>query len=189
MVLAMGKAKGKNLKAALQSQQSRLKVKLQIEHAAQVADQKSKKKNGQQSKTQNAASSSSSLGKGKVIATHPRRVTIPFRPTDRILLIGEGNFSFARALVYGAPSDLEFLPPKNVTATAYDTEDACYDKYPDAKEIVALLREKGVEVLFGVDATRLERVKAFHGRRWNRVVWNFPHAGQSDKMRVRPHLF
>ena len=176
----MGKAKGKNLKTALQSQQSRLKVKLQIEHAAQVADQKSRNKNGQQSKTQNVASSSAA-GKGKLIATHPRRVTIPFRPTDTILLVGEGNFSFARALVYGAPSDLEFLPPKNVTATAYDTEDACYDKYPDAIEIVALLRDKGVEVLFGVDATRLERVKALHGRRWDHVVWNFPHAGQSGK--------
>jgi 25S rRNA (uracil2634-N3)-methyltransferase len=172
-------AKGKNLKTALQSQQSRLKVKEKLSHAAQVAEQKAKK-NGRQSKVPGKPSAGESgKGKSKAIATAPpsRRITIPFRSTDKILLIGEGNFSFARALVHEAPSELEYLPPKNVTATAYDSEDACYEKYPDARDIVGLLREKGVEVLFGVDGTRLERVGLLKGRRWDRVVWNFPHAG------------
>jgi 25S rRNA (uracil2634-N3)-methyltransferase len=167
-------AKGKNLKAALQSQQSRLKVKEKLSHAVQVAEQKARK-NGHQFNV------ASGKGKGRAAATAatPRRTTIPFHSTDRILLIGEGNFSFARALVHDAPPDLEYLPPKNVTATAYDSEEACYEKYPDAKDIVSLLRQKGVEVLFGVDGTTLERVGPLKGRRWDRVVWNFPHAGQS----------
>ena len=174
IIVIMGK--GKNLKAALQSQQSRLKVKQKLSHAAQVAEQKAKK-NPHQSK---AASSPFRSGKekGKATVPPPRRITIPFRPTDRILLIGEGNFSFARALFHEAPPELEYLPPKNVTATAYDSEEVCYDKYPDAKDIVHLLRDKGVEVLFGVDGTRLERVGSLKGRRWDRVVWNFPHAGE-----------
>lgn len=165
--------KGKNLKAALQSQQSRLKAKQKLSHAAQVTEQKVKK-NGQKSR----APAGLAKGKGKAIAPPPCRITIPFRASDKILLIGEGNFSFARALIQNPPAQLESLPPANITATAYDTEDECYEKYPGAQEIVVNLKEKGVEVLFGVDGTRLERIPKLKGRRWDRVVWNFPHAGQ-----------
>jgi len=73
---------------------------------------------------------------------------------------------------------LESLPAKNITATAYDTEEECYAKYPDAEAIVKTLEDKGVEILFGVDATKLGKVAALKGRRWDRIVWNFPHAGK-----------
>ena len=96
--------------------------------------------------------------------------------TNRILLIGEGNFSFARALILH--SSLRHLPAVNLTATAYDSEEECFEKYPEAREIVQGLKERGVEVLFNVDATALEKCKALKGRRWNRVAWNFPHAGE-----------
>lgn len=173
-------AKGKNLKAALQCQQSRLKVKEKLSHATQIAKQ-NVKKNGRQLSSKAGRLSETAKGKAKAtVTTAPplRRITIPFRPTDKILLIGEGNFSFARALVHDPPPELEYLPPRNVTATAYDSEEACYEKYPDAEEIVNLLKGKGVEVHFGVDGTRLERFGWSRGRRWDRVMWNFPHAGQ-----------
>lgn len=171
----MGKRKscGKgSLKSALQSQQHRLKKQAQAKHAAQVAEQQHKPRAGPKPKDKTAA------------FTH--KDTIPFFATDRILLVGEGNFSFTRALVqravpatpsadFGAP--LVLFPAMNVTATAYDSEDDCYAKYPDAHEIVRELREKGTEVLFGVDATKLEKHPALKGRRWDRVLWNFPHAG------------
>jgi 25S rRNA (uracil2634-N3)-methyltransferase len=168
-------AKSKNLKSALQSQQSRLKAKEKLSHAAQVAEQKAKKS---AQTHQSKAGKPSGKGKGETItnASSSQRV-VPFRATDKILLIGEGNFSFARALVHDAPPSLEYLPPSNVTATAYDSEQVCYEKYPEAEGIVGFLKEKGVEVLFEVDATRLERVGSLKGRRWDRVVWNFPHAG------------
>ncbi|KAI0726130.1 hypothetical protein C8Q72DRAFT_539267 [Fomitopsis betulina] len=155
----MAKGKGR-LKAALSSQQSRLKKKQEAAHAEQVE----KAKQGLRSKA-----------KAKAL---PPRPTIPFDPTDRILLIGEGNFSFARALFFNPPSVLEFLPPGSVTATAYDSEDECYSKYPEAKEIVSALRQKGVQVLFDVDATKLENCVALKGTTWDKVVWNFPHAGK-----------
>lgn len=181
----MGKS-GKGLKAALHSQQNRLKAKEKVNHALQVAEQKSRKK-GQPSTVKNATaqstpSSSSSLKldtKGKKKASGPpRRPTIPFKSTDSILLIGEGNFSFARALIDDAPGDLTFLPPSNITATAYDTEQECHEKYPECQSIVISLRERGVQVLFGVDGTRLEKYAALKGRKWDRIVWNFPHAGE-----------
>ncbi|KIJ22195.1 hypothetical protein PAXINDRAFT_58713, partial [Paxillus involutus ATCC 200175] len=114
-------------------------------------------------------------GKGKGPIRQP---TIPFKPTDKILLIGEGNFSFARALLVDPPSALEHLPPANVTATSYDSEEECFSKYPDAKEMVDTIKQCGVEVLFSIDATKLQKYSVFKGRRWDRIVWNFPHAGK-----------
>ncbi|KAG0707616.1 hypothetical protein DFH29DRAFT_979887 [Suillus ampliporus] len=154
----MGHKKKTSLKATLQSQQTRLKNKEKAVHAAEAAEVKGKRK-----------------GKGKA---PPLRPTIPFKPTDKILLIGEGNFSFAHALVIDPPSSLEHLPPSNITATSYDSEEECYDKYPDARSKVDVLRERGAEVLFGVDGTRLEKFGALKARRFDRVVWNFPHAGK-----------
>lgn len=179
----MGKS-SKSLKNALQSQQTRFKVKQKASHAAQIAEQKARKMHGGRSapKIDKSAKQGklSSNVKGKGPST--RRPTVPFQSTDTILLIGEGNFSFALALARPSTyrtelAHLAHLPPKNITATAYDSEKDCYSKYPEGKEIVASLRELGVEVLFAVDATKLEWVSALKGRSWSKIVWNFPHAG------------
>lgn len=162
-IMARGRSgKKSSLKAALSSQQSRLKKKEEATHAARLADR---------------SKDSKSKDKGKARVA-PRRSTIPFNSTDRILLIGEGNFSFTRALVSHPPAPLEFLPAQNVTASAYDTEEECYSKYPDAEEIVKSLRMKGADILFGVDATKLEKCTTLKGRKWDKIVWNFPHAGE-----------
>ncbi|KAI0673632.1 hypothetical protein C8Q78DRAFT_1018141 [Trametes maxima] len=152
--------KKSSLKATLASQQSRLKKKQEAVHASQHAD---RMKASAQAKT-----------KGKA----PMSPTIPFAASDSILLVGEGNFSFARALALHPPPQLEFLPAANITATAHDTEEDCFAKYPDAREIVEALRDKGAEILFGVDATKLEKCSALKGRKFDRIVWNFPHAGK-----------
>ncbi|KZT72972.1 hypothetical protein DAEQUDRAFT_663651 [Daedalea quercina L-15889] len=158
--MAKGKGKKTSLKNVLSSQQSRLKKKQDAARAEQIEKAKQ-----------------SARAKGKARALPPRPI-IPFDPTDRILLIGEGNFSFARALIFNPPTSLEFLPPGNITATAYDSEDECYSKYPDAPENVDALRKKGVQVLFCVDATRLGKCSALKRTKWNKIVWNFPHAGK-----------
>ncbi|PIL31484.1 hypothetical protein GSI_06186 [Ganoderma sinense ZZ0214-1] len=161
----MAKGGKKNsLKAALSSQQSRLKKKQGATHAVQQA--------------QRARSGPQSKRTGKAAPPSQIRPTIPFSSTDSILLIGEGNFSFARALVCSPPEPLQFLPPSNVTATAYDTEEGCCSKYPDAAEIITTLRKKGVEIIFGVDATKLDKCPSLRGRIFDRIVWNFPHAGK-----------
>ncbi|KAH6916712.1 hypothetical protein BKA70DRAFT_1137954 [Coprinopsis sp. MPI-PUGE-AT-0042] len=179
----MGKGGGKHLKSALLSQQSRLKTKDKVSHAAHVQSQKAKTKGGKSGDAPDNLYIPKRKGKGKGKAQHnipsTKRPTMPFAATDRILLIGEGNFSFAKALVVDPPSpSLQHLPASNVTATAYDTEDECYEKYPDAREIVKEIREKGVNVLFGVDATKLGKCSALKGKVWDKVVWNFPHAGK-----------
>ncbi|KAI5998049.1 hypothetical protein EDD15DRAFT_2386795 [Pisolithus albus] len=134
---------------------------------------------GRKQKAVHAAQVAEQRGKHRKSGKSNLPPTIPFTPTDTILLIGEGNFSFARALLVDAPAGLEHLPPAAVTATSYDSEEDCYAKYPDAKEIIETVRRRGAQVLFNVDATRLHKYPAFKGRRWDRIVWNFPHAGKS----------
>ena len=153
--LMAGKKKS-SLQAALLNQQSRLKQKAQITQAAK----------------------SNERAKAAKKQARKQAVTIPFAPTDNILLIGEGNFSFAYALAVNPPSQLQHLPPQNITATAYDSEEECLAKYADAQKKIDALRDKGVNILFGVDATTLEKVSQMTGKRWDRVVWNFPHAGE-----------
>lgn len=49
----------------------------------------------------------------------------PFTHRDKVLLIGEGDFSFALSLA-------KHYTPQSITATCYDTEAELTDKYPDA---------------------------------------------------------
>ena len=152
----MAKIKKTSLKDALSSTQARLKKK---DAAVQASIQKAK-------------------GVATKSIAKPRRSTIPFQSSDKILLIGEGNFSFSVALLQHPPPPLEHLPPPNITATTYDTEEECYIKYSEAQQYVRILRENGAHVLFGVDATKLEKNSALKGRTFDRIVWNFPHAGE-----------
>lgn len=116
-----------------------------------------------------AASASAAESSNAVL----RKATIPIKPDDTVLLLGEANFSFALALVKGRGHSGHL-----VCATSYDSEAQCYEKYPDGKDNVIALREAGVRVVFNVDAGALEKSKAIgKGRRWSRVVFNFPHCG------------
>ncbi|GAB1525635.1 hypothetical protein RhiTH_008798 [Rhizoctonia solani] len=163
----MGSSKhSKSLKSALLSHQKRQTHNVQqaAKHAAMEAKGKHADKAGKSKKRTRVES--------------PRKATVPFIPTDRILLIGEGNFSFAHSLL-DHPS-IPSLPPVNITATAYDSESDCLAKYPDAQAHIAALRSAGTTVLFGVDARHLDKTFPLKSaRKWDKVVWNFPHVGLS----------
>jgi 25S rRNA (uracil2634-N3)-methyltransferase len=96
---------------------------------------------------------------------------------------GIGNFSFAHSLL-DHPS-IPSLPPTSITATAYDTEPECLSKYPDAASHISALRSAGATVLFGIDARHLDKTVAKGDKRWDKVVWNFPHVGMGIADRER----
>ncbi|BEI82733.1 hypothetical protein CcaverHIS002_0306010 [Cutaneotrichosporon cavernicola] len=102
------------------------------------------------------------------------RATIPIAGDDTVLLLGEANFSFARALVGRGHSG------HLICATAFDSETETFAKYPDAEENIAMLKANGVRVAFGIDAGALEKAHKVVGRgpRWSRIVFNFPHVGK-----------
>lgn len=97
----------------------------------------------------------------------------PYYDYDTILLVGEANFSFAKSLA------LEVLNRGDIiTATTLDSFTNMMEKYPDAQENVKELEDAGATVLFEVDATKLSKIKSFKGKRFSKVVFNFPHAGK-----------
>ena len=115
-------------------------------------------------------------------ALQPLAPTIPFSSSDRILLVGEGDFSFSRSL-------LETHGCASLVATSFDKQSALQSKYPQSTSNVrALQEEEGCQVLFGVDATKLSKPGASEGGgkeikkgNFDRVIFNFPHVGGLTK--------
>lgn len=93
---------------------------------------------------------------------------------ERILLVGEGNFSFAHALCRNLDSGA------GVYATCLDTEAQLSKKYADVANYRKLIEATDGTVLTGVDASRLHKVKEFKGA-FRKIVFNFPHLGSGEK--------
>ncbi|KAJ3330277.1 hypothetical protein HDU93_000466 [Gonapodya sp. JEL0774] len=106
----------------------------------------------------------------------PGRPIIPYGVDETILLVGEGNFSFALALI----SILESKGAQDfsrVYATSLDSSHVMSEKYPDGANNVALLKQRGVNVLHEVDGTALQKVKLLKKRQFEKISFVFPHAG------------
>ncbi|GME46081.1 hypothetical protein GTA08_BOTSDO08851 [Neofusicoccum parvum] len=108
--------------------------------------------------------------------------TIPFDPNERILLIGDGDLSYARSII-------EHHGCADVLATTHDDRATLEAKYPQAVANIAYIEGEGQRVASGVDATRLAAhrevrkgaagpglVEEDRGG-WDRIVFNFPHVG------------
>lgn len=112
----------------------------------------------------------------------PLPPTIPFSPTDRILLVGEGDFSFSHSL-------LATHNCSSLIATSYDKASVVASKYTQATlHIRPLEDEEGCKVIYGVDATKLGRSgtpdsggKEVRKGNFDRIVFNFPHVGGLTK--------
>ncbi|KAG8833951.1 hypothetical protein FRC17_009822 [Serendipita sp. 399] len=150
----------RTLKAALGAHQTKMRG------MKQIKAMEAQKEMDIKSKTKRTKSKASNSGK-------TRKSIIPYTLDDTILLVGEGDFSFTLSLIR-----FHGIPPEHITATAFDSETMCYEKYPWCPETVMELRTSGVNVLFRVDATKLISCKSLKGKRFTKVVFNFPHAGK-----------
>lgn len=65
-----------------------------------------------------------------------QRPWIPFDKAQHILLVGEGNFSFAASLARHACQGIG----KKLVASAYDSEAIAREKYPDLQEHLDVVR-------------------------------------------------
>lgn len=109
---------------------------------------------------------------------------VPFGVYEHILLVGEGDFSFARSLV-------EDHGCANVTATSYDSEAEVLEKYPTFAETRDVLQglTPPVPLHHSIDAAALSSYKALKCSRdedeeedgsvsgWDTIVFMFPHTG------------
>ncbi|NWT74759.1 FDXA1 protein, partial [Prunella himalayana] len=87
----------------------------------------------------------------------------------RVLLLGEGNFSFAAALGEA--------PGTHVVATCYESEEEAAGRGGAARSI-RRLRDSGAEVVFSVDCTKLKEHFLPGKREFDRIYFNFPHCGR-----------
>ncbi|CAK9807200.1 Mitochondrial ribosome-associated GTPase 2 [Anthophora plagiata] len=94
-----------------------------------------------------------------------------FNENDRVLLVGEGNFSFSVAL-------FQLNLKIHITATCYETN-ITQDL---GKKNIEYLKNNGVRVLSDVDATNLKEHSILRTQLFNKIVFNFPHVG--GKMRI-----
>lgn len=101
-----------------------------------------------------------------------------------VLLLGEGDFTFTRAL-------REHLPDIDVVATSFDSRSELVEKYRDVRSLLQKwTREqeegKSIQILHGIDATcdLRSQLRESGGDVANQVfdtvVFNFPHLGVED---------
>ncbi|XP_042479029.1 uncharacterized protein At4g26485-like [Macadamia integrifolia] len=94
-----------------------------------------------------------------------------YSSSHRILLVGEGDFSFSLCLARA------FGSATNMVATSLDTQDDLASKYSYGIGNVRELEERGCLVLHGVDATKMSQHYFLRTQRFDRIVYNFPHVG------------
>ncbi|XP_057757802.1 uncharacterized protein At4g26485-like isoform X1 [Arachis stenosperma] len=89
----------------------------------------------------------------------------------RILLVGEGDFSFSLSLATA------FGSAHNLVATSIDSQENIVKKYSNGINNVRELEERGCLVLYGVDAKEMSQHFFLKTQRFDRIVYNFPHVG------------
>ncbi|CAN0922852.1 Heavy metal-associated isoprenylated plant protein 41 [Linum grandiflorum] len=105
-----------------------------------------------------------------------RRWITHYSSDQQILLVGEGDFSFSLCLATA------FGSASNIVATSLDTKDELKKKYKNAESNIEELERLGAQVLHRVDATQMRhRGSELSIRKFDRIVYNFPHAGFHGK--------
>uniref|UniRef100_A0A803M7I2 25S rRNA (uridine-N(3))-methyltransferase BMT5-like domain-containing protein n=2 Tax=Chenopodium quinoa TaxID=63459 RepID=A0A803M7I2_CHEQI len=94
-----------------------------------------------------------------------------YASSQKILLVGEGDFSFALCLARA------FETAYNMVATSLDSLEMLGKKYSNGVDNVRELEERGCIVLHGVDATQMSQHYFLSTQRFDRVIYNFPHVG------------
>ncbi|KAG7595309.1 BolA-like superfamily [Arabidopsis thaliana x Arabidopsis arenosa] len=120
----------------------------------------------------------------------------------QILLVGEGDFSFSCSLAtcFGSASNIyassldsyDYKPVNKGYSFMFDFLSCCISfmvieaddvvrKYKKARSNLETLKRLGAFLLHGVDATKLLLHPDLHYRRFDRVIFNFPHTGFHGK--------
>ncbi|XP_020220540.1 uncharacterized protein LOC109803398 [Cajanus cajan] len=103
----------------------------------------------------------------------------------QILLVGEGDFSFSLSLAKS------FGSAANIVASSLNSYDDVIKMYKHAKSNLDDLHKLGACLLHGVDATKMKLQSDLKMRSFDRVIFNFPHAGfhgrEDDTSLIKKH--
>mmetsp|Transcript_977 Transcript_977/g.2909 ORF Transcript_977/g.2909 Transcript_977/m.2909 type:complete len:397 (+) Transcript_977:954-2144(+) len=124
----------------------------------------------------------------KVSAGPPARVGL-YRPSQHILVVGDGDFTFSLALMRSLQS------PARMVCTSFQSGEEVRSIYPEADQTLSDLSEaENVVVQHEVDATKLDVTLESKGP-FDRVIFNFPciafeegQDGQADQLDANKNL-
>ncbi|PKU79347.1 uncharacterized protein At4g26485-like [Dendrobium catenatum] len=117
-----------------------------------------------------AVSSESGEGKREIWIKH-------YSSSHRILLVGEGDFSFSACLAKA------FGSAKNMIATSYDNLDKLLEKHLTARSHLDDLKGLGCTLLHGINVKDMHEDSFLKAQRFDRIIFNFPHAGHYSGLR------
>uniref|UniRef100_A0A7C9FB12 25S rRNA (uridine-N(3))-methyltransferase BMT5-like domain-containing protein n=1 Tax=Opuntia streptacantha TaxID=393608 RepID=A0A7C9FB12_OPUST len=108
----------------------------------------------------------------------------PYTSIQRILLVGEGDFSFSASLA------IAFGSASNMVATSLNSPDFLIRNYGGFPTNLSELETRGSIVLHGVDATKMAKHPHLASLKFDRIIFNFPHSGfkqDSPECEIRRH--
>ncbi|GAY47802.1 hypothetical protein CUMW_107150 [Citrus unshiu] len=76
---------------------------------------------------------------------------------------------------------LKFGSASNIWASSLDSYETVIPKIKEARSNLDTLRKLGASILHGVDATEMKEHPQFSKRKFDRIIFNFPHAGFHGK--------
>ncbi|XP_042507050.1 uncharacterized protein At4g26485-like [Macadamia integrifolia] len=94
-----------------------------------------------------------------------------YSSSHRMLLVGEGDFSFSACLARG------FGSAKNMISTSLDSKGILMVKHPTARANLEELEKLGCIILHEVDCHTMTRHPFLKTMKFDRIIFNFPHAG------------
>ncbi|KAI8553066.1 hypothetical protein RHMOL_Rhmol06G0316100 [Rhododendron molle] len=105
--------------------------------------------------------------------------------SHQILLVGEGDFSFSLSLAQS------FGSASNIVASSLDSYAELIKKYKQANSNLVKLVNLRAELFHGVDATKMKLHPDLKMRKFDRIIFNFPHAGfhgkEDNKLLIQMH--
>ncbi len=102
----------------------------------------------------------------------------PWKNLGNVLLVGEGNLSFAKNLLNASSSGIT-----GMISTTYEAERSLSD---EGKTNANFLRCRGAVVMHNIDATYLEN--KFSSQKFDTIIFQFPNVGSREPVHGRnPH--
>ncbi|BBG99862.1 hypothetical protein with DUF2431 [Prunus dulcis] len=94
-----------------------------------------------------------------------------YSSSHKILLVGEGDFSFSACLARA------FRSATNMVATTLESEDTLLKEHWSSEAHVDELQRRGCKVLHEVDVYDMDQHPTLMFMKFDMIVFNFPHAG------------
>ncbi|CAN1190467.1 Uncharacterized protein At4g26485 [Linum perenne] len=111
---------------------------------------------------------------------------VSYSSSQKILLVGEGDFSFSASLAISFGSSAP-----NIVATSLDSQEFLRTNYKKAMDNIAALRARCCVVLHELDATTMACNCYLSWQKFDRIVFNFPFAGffkeENRESQIRKH--